>query len=147
MTTEAPSEVQIIQDAANLGVLARQAIANEFPTMEVDPKICANVALLVDRLRQTTDEAPAPEDAPDPDASARLEHSKEEGRREMIGEFAQEKADLLQRISELETAPPEGHEMKPLPPEHPGQPVFPHPSFPDGNAASDGGNEFKGPGQ
>jgi len=98
---------QLIQDAANMGVLARQAIGNEFPSMEVDPKICANVALLVERLMQTTDEAPAPEDARDPediDAGERLAHAKEEGRREAIGEFAQEKADWLQRITDLEAS-------------------------------------------
>lgn len=98
---------QLVQDAANMGVLARQAIANGFPSMEVDPKVCANVALLVERLMQTTDEAPAPEDARDPedtDAAVRLEHAKEEGRREAIGEHAQEKADLLQRNTELEAS-------------------------------------------
>jgi len=159
-----PNDTQLIQDAANMGVLARQAIGNEFPTMEVDPKVCANVALLVERLMQTHDEAPQ-EAAPEGDTvPAMLEHAKEEGRREAIGEHAQEKADMLQRINDLE-ASCENLNMRlvaavaerdaaraPLTTDADGAPVkedLPgqQPLFPDGNAATSDGNEFKGPGQ
>lgn len=132
------TDTQLIQDAANMGMLARQAITNEFPAMEVDPKICANVALLVERLTQTHGEAPAPEDT---DAGERLAHAKEEGRREAIGEHAQEKADLLQRISELVAALPVGHELQVGVTDHPGQQAV----LPGG--PEQGGDEFKGPGQ
>ena len=142
-------EKQLIQDAANMGVLARQAIGNGFPTMEVDPKICANVALLVERLMQTHDEAPAIPVPTSDDAAACLAHAKEEGRREAIGEHAQEKADLLQRVTELEAALPESHEL--LPPAAPATAdqggLFPDGPAQDGNEATSDGNEFKGPGQ
>jgi hypothetical protein len=98
----APPRHQIIQDAANLAVLSRQAIASNFDTMAVDPKVCANVAKLVEELTSTQDEAPAPEDAVP--ASEMLDHAREEGRRQAVEAFAQEKADFLQRINDLEAA-------------------------------------------
>jgi len=137
------NDKQLIQDAANMGVLARQAIGNQFPTMAVDPKICANVALLVERLTRTTDEDPA---IPVPMQRVWAENAKEEGRREVIGEFAQEKADLLQRIVELEAALPEGHELRPL--AAPVDDLAGQTLIPGMEHETPGeGNDFKGPGQ
>ena len=150
--SEAPSEVQIIQDAANLGLLARQAISNQFATMEVDPKICANVALLVERLRKTTEATPVGnetlEDSVLEDARKSLEQAKEEGRREMIGEFAQEKADLLQQLSDLQEAfddlvfrAQKADDERIL-----GQVTLVS-ELPVSNASSEADSAFKGPGQ
>ena len=170
MTTESPTEaaapvspesdVQLFQDATNMGVLARQAIANQFETMAVDPKICANVALLVERFKQMPNEAPAT------NAAEVVEQAMEEGRREMMAEFALEKADLLQRINELEAscenlntrlvaavakhdasqpalvADAEGAPVEGTPVEE--TPTLP---FSTDNAGNAEGNSFSGPGQ
>ena len=114
---------QRTQNVGNLSILARQAIATGLLTMTVDPKIVADFCTEYDRMSQQGGGTVAP-----PDGS--LETAKEEGRREAMAEFASEKADLLQTISDLKQTTDEAPASDPMPPGTPD---------PEGT--------FKGPGQ
>lgn len=120
------------QNVGNLALLARQAIGMGFETMSVDPKIIADFCSAYAQADQAENVQ-----TPDVIPEGALEHAREEGRREAVASFAQERAELHQSISSLEaklgldvqTQLAEG--QKPA----------------DESAAQEGDEGFKGPGQ
>jgi len=87
------------QNVANLALLARQALSQSFETMSVDPKFVADFCDAYERQASSIPSAT-------PGGSivvqeGALEAAKEAGRKEAIAEFAAEKAELLQQISNL----------------------------------------------